>query len=97
MISAGYICQSQIQRIGRGMLGRQRAAARRSMIAAATRALDWVSLEKLQPKHLKELAHAIHGALVDPVVSKFTHPNMAYTVGLNLKHTRIARSVIQHK
>ncbi|CAM9314712.1 unnamed protein product, partial [Ectocarpus fasciculatus] len=57
----------KIQRIGRGMLGRQRAAARRSMIAAATRALDWVSLEKLQPKHLKELAHAIHGALVDPV------------------------------
>ncbi|CAM9445830.1 unnamed protein product, partial [Ectocarpus sp. 13 AM-2016] len=56
-----------IQRIGRGMLGRRRAAARRSMIAAATRALDWVSLEKLQPKHLKELAHAIHGALVDPV------------------------------
>lgn len=42
------------------------------MIAAATRALDWVSLEKLQPKHLKELAHAIHGALVDPVVSRLT-------------------------
>lgn len=40
------------------------------MIAAATKALDWVSLEKLQPGHLKELARAIHGALVDPVVSE---------------------------
>lgn len=51
------------------MLGRRRAAARRSMKAAATKALDWVSLENLQPGHLKELARAIHGALVDPVVS----------------------------
>ncbi|CAB1096739.1 unnamed protein product [Ectocarpus sp. CCAP 1310/34] len=57
----------KLQRIGRGMLGRRRAAARRSMIAAATRALDWISLENLQPEHLKELAHAIHGALIDPV------------------------------
>ena len=52
------------------MLGRRRAAARRSMIAAATRAMDWVSLERLQPGHLKSLARAIHGALVDPVVSE---------------------------
>lgn len=59
----------QLQVVGCGMLGRRRAAARRSMIAAATKALDWVSLEKLQPGHLKELARAIHGALVDPVVS----------------------------
>lgn len=59
----------QLQVVSRGMLGRRRAAARRSMIAAATRALEWVSLERLQPKHLKELARAIHGALVDPVVS----------------------------
>lgn len=51
------------------MLGRRRAAARRAMIKAADKALDWVSLEKLQPGHLKELARAIHGALVDPVVS----------------------------
>lgn len=49
------------------------------MIAAATKALSWVSLEKLQPRHLKELAHAIHGALVDPVVSeKFEEPYDVY-------------------
>ena len=38
------------------------------MKLAAGKALEWVSLEVLQPKHLKELARAIHGALVDPVV-----------------------------
>lgn len=58
----------QLQVVVRGMFGRRRAAARRSMIAAATKALDWVSLENLLPRHLRELARAIHGALVDPVV-----------------------------
>lgn len=53
------------------MRGRRRAAARRTMIAAAGKALEWVSLDALQPKHLKELAHAIHGALVDPLVRFF--------------------------
>lgn len=66
--------RNQLQVVSRGMLGRKRAAARRSMIAAATRALEWVSLERLQPGHLKELARAIHGALVDPVVSKPATP-----------------------
>ncbi|CAM9877678.1 unnamed protein product, partial [Scytosiphon promiscuus] len=61
------VAACKIQVAGRGMLGRRRVASRRLMIAAATKALDWVSLEKLQPRHLKELAHAIHGALVDPV------------------------------
>lgn len=65
------------------------------MIAAATRALDWVSLEKLQPKHLKELAHAIHGALVDPVVSRVTHLSIRYSSGLYSKPTLIARNVLQ--
>ena len=58
----------QLQTVCRGMKGRKRAAARRAMKAAAGKALEWVSLEMLQPKHLKELARAIHGALVDPVV-----------------------------
>lgn len=61
------------------MLGRRRAAARRSMIAAATRALDWVSLERLQPGDLKGLARAIHGALVDPVVSGPAAPSLAHS------------------
>lgn len=65
-----FIFHDQLQVVSRGMLGRRRAAARRSMIAAATRAMDWVSLERLQPGHLKSLARAIHGALVDPVVSE---------------------------
>lgn len=58
----------QLQRACRGMLGRRRAGARRSMIAAAGKALQWVSLKSLQPKHLKELENAIRGALVDPLV-----------------------------
>ena len=70
---ATFLLRNQLQVVSRGMLGRRRAAARRSMIAAATRALDWVSLERLQPRHLKELARAIHGALVDPVVSVEPH------------------------
>ncbi|CAM9153732.1 unnamed protein product, partial [Hapterophycus canaliculatus] len=62
-----WFAACKLQLAGRGMLGRRRAAARRLMIAAATKALGWVSLEKLKPRHLKELAHVIHGALVDPV------------------------------
>lgn len=38
------------------------------MIAAAGKALEWVSLDTLQPKHLKELENAIRGALIDPLV-----------------------------
>lgn len=39
------------------------------MIAAAEKALEWVSLDSLRPKHLQELADVIHGALVDPLVN----------------------------
>ena len=51
------------------MNGRRRAAARRAMKAAASKALDWVSLDALQPKHLQELSNAISGALFDPTVN----------------------------
>ncbi|CAM9094247.1 unnamed protein product [Laminaria digitata] len=57
----------KLQTVCQGMKGRTRAKARRAMKTAAGKALEWVSLEMLQPKHLKELARAIHGALVDPV------------------------------